>query len=93
MITRQRPAIYLGDGDQLMQDEVPDRIVLVPDAYPSKTPDRHPRIRIMWGQHLLDDIVEGRYRSLVCAVNSHDNSHGIISQVAAFFFVVITADL
>jgi hypothetical protein len=83
MLARTRPAIYQGDGDQLMQDDVPDRIVLVPDAYPGKTPDRSPRIRIMWGQHLLDDLVGGRYRSLICAVNTRDNSHGIIAQVAA----------
>jgi len=84
MLTRQRPAVYKGDGDQFMQEHVADRIVLVPDAYPSKKPDGQRRIRIMWGQHLLDDLVEGRYRTLVCAVNSHDNSHGIISQLAAF---------
>jgi hypothetical protein len=84
MSTKTRPAIYRGEGDQLMQEDVSDRIVLVPDAYPSKTPDRTRRIRIMWGQHLLDDLVQGRYRSLVCAVNTRDNSHGIISQLAAF---------
>lgn len=84
MLTRPRPVIYQGDGDQLMQEDVPDRIILVPDAYPSKTPDRQPRLRIMWGQHLLDDLVDGRYRSLVCAVNTRDNSHGIIAQLAAF---------
>lgn len=79
-----RPAIYQGAGDQLMQEDVHDRIILVPDAYPSKTPDRDQHIRIMWGQHLLDDLMACRYRSLVCAVNSRDNSHGIIAQVAAF---------
>jgi hypothetical protein len=84
VLTKSRPAIYEGAGDQLMQEDVPDRIVLVPDAYPSKTPDRKPRLRIMWGQHLLDDLVDSRYRSLVCAVNPSDNSHGIISQLAAF---------
>jgi hypothetical protein len=67
-----------------MQEDVADRIVIVPDAYPSKTPDRTRRIRIMWGQHLLDDLVQGRYRTLVCAVNTRDNSSGIISQLAAF---------
>ncbi|MGN6370833.1 MAG: hypothetical protein ACTHN5_21475 [Phycisphaerae bacterium] len=84
MLTQSRPAIYQGAGDQLMQEDVADRIILVPDAYPSKTPDACQHIRIMWGQHLLDDLMAGRYRSLICAVNSHDNSHGIISQVAAF---------
>jgi len=84
MLTRVRPSIYEGPGDQFMQEDVADRIVLVPDAYPSKTPDRNSRIRIMWGQHLLDDLIDGRYRSLICAVNSHDNSRGIISQLASF---------
>jgi len=82
---RARPAIYDGSGDQLMQEDVVDRIVLVPDASPGRQaelPVPQPRIRIMWGQHLLDDLMAGRYRSLICAVNTHDNSHGIISQVA-----------
>jgi hypothetical protein len=37
----------------------------------------------MWGQHLLEDLLGGRYRSVVCAVNAQDNSHGIIAQLAA----------
>src|SRR5437764_4121879 len=81
-----RPRIYDGDGDLLMQDEprgAAAQIMLTPDALPSKTPDRTPRIRIMWGQHLLEDVLAGRYRSLVCAVNPHDNSRGIIAQLAA----------
>jgi hypothetical protein len=36
----------------------------------------------MWGQHLLEDLLAGRYRSLVCAVNDTDNSRGIITQLA-----------
>jgi hypothetical protein len=84
MLTHARPAVYQGTGDQLMQEEVADRIILVPDGSPSKTPDADQHIRIMWGHHLLNDLLAGRYRSLICAVNSRDNSHGIISQVAAF---------
>lgn len=81
-----RPRIYDRDGDLLMQESTGDaeRLILVPDAEPSKIPDATPRIRIMWGQHLLDDLVAGRYRSFVCAVNAQDNSRGIISQLAAF---------
>jgi hypothetical protein len=78
--------MYEGDGDSLMQVEAPEqgkRIILVPDALPSKVPDGQPRIRIMWGQHLLEDVLAGRYRTLVCAVNAKDNSHGIIAQLAA----------
>lgn len=80
------PRIYDRDGDHLMQEtaDSTERIILVPDAFPSKQPDRTPRMRIMWGQHLLDDLVAGRYRSLICAVNATDNSRGIISQLASF---------
>ena len=82
----QKPRVYDGDGDLLMQDERREqttRITLTPDALPSKAPDRAPRLRILWGQHLLEDVLAGRYRSLVCAVNPHDNSRGIIAQLAA----------
>lgn len=81
-----QPTIYNGDGDILMLKEHQDfneRITLVPDALPSKLPDAKPRLRIMWGQHLLEDLLVGRYRSVVCAVNAQDNSRGIISQLAA----------
>lgn len=80
-----KPAIYDGEGDRLMEEgrhQATDRIILLPDAQPSKKPDPKPRQRIMWGQHLLEDLLVGRYRSLVCAVNAHDNSHGIITQLA-----------
>ena len=81
------PHIYNGDGDALMQTESHemdgmDRLILIPDALPSKSPDPTPRTRIMWGQHLLEDLLAGRYRTLVCAVNSQDNSSGIIAQLA-----------
>ena len=73
--------IYDGPGDDLMgQADVGGRIVLLPDA-PAELRDSDPvqRIRIMWGQRLIDDLVAGRYRTLVCAVNSRDNSHGFIN--------------
>lgn len=75
--------IYDGDSDSLMTDQqLAERLVLLPDAPPSSHPDKAQKIRIMWGQHLLDDLLAGRYRSLVCAVNAQNNSHGIISQLA-----------
>lgn len=83
---KPQPKIYDGEGDTLMQKENQDeaeRIILVPDAPPSKVPDTKSKIRIMWGQHLLEDLLAGRYRSLVCAVNAQDNSRGIIAQLAA----------
>jgi len=64
-------------------DQSVDRIILVPDTLPSREPDPTRRCRIMWGQHLLEDLLAGRYRSLVCAVNAEDNSHGIITQLAS----------
>ncbi|MGH7179469.1 MAG: hypothetical protein ACREJC_18985, partial [Tepidisphaeraceae bacterium] len=79
------PQIYEGDGDALMMrehEELADRILLMPDALPSKTPDKTRRLRILWGQHLVEDLLSGRYRTLVCAVNAEDNSRGIIAQLA-----------
>jgi hypothetical protein len=75
--------VYDGDGDRLMADQqFTERLILLPDAQPSARPDAAPHLRIMWGQHLLDDLLAGRYRSLVCAVNAEDNTHGIITQLA-----------
>ncbi|MCS7032903.1 MAG: hypothetical protein NZ561_02785 [Phycisphaerae bacterium] len=85
MAPPKHPKVYDGDGDQLMARElsdVADRVILVPGQAPSRQPDAKPRIRIMWGNHLLEDVQAGRYRSIVCAVNAHDNSRGIISQLA-----------
>ena len=80
---QQSASIYDGEGDKLMHDiQQHEHVTLVPDAPPSKQPDSTDRIRLMWGQHMLEDVVAGRYRSLVCAVNAVDNSHGIISQLA-----------
>ena len=81
----QNKRIYDGEGDQLMVDahlEAIDRVILWADARPSKVPDPTPRIRIQWGQHLLEDLLAGRYRTLVCGVNATDNSGGIINQLA-----------
>jgi hypothetical protein len=79
------PKVYDGDGDQFMARDLndqADRVILVPGQPPSRTPDDAPRLRIMWGQPLLEDVLAGRYRSVVCAVNGQDNSRGIISQLA-----------
>jgi hypothetical protein len=76
--------IYDGGGDDLMERLEPaDRIILLPDSVTSqRDPDPVQRIRIMWGQRLIDDLIAGRYRTLVCAVNAHDNSHGFINLLA-----------
>lgn len=75
--------IYDGGADDLMSSGgMQDRIVLIPEGKPLKTPDADTRIRLMWGQYLLDDLMAGRYRTLVCAVNCEDNARGIIGQIA-----------
>jgi hypothetical protein len=76
--------VYEGPGDDLMEQvDVGNRIILLPDMPPAQRgPDQCPRIRIMWGQRLIDDLLAGRYRTLVCAVNAKDNSHGFINLLA-----------
>ena len=75
--------IYDGDADAIMSGlESLDHITLLPDAVNLKAPPKEHAIRIMWGQHMLEDLTQDRYRTLVCAVNSEDNTRGIISQLA-----------
>ena len=76
--------IYEGPGDDLAtQLDTGQHIVLLPDtSLTQREPDAPERIRIMWGQRLIDDLIGGRYRALICAVNAVDNSHGIINSLA-----------
>jgi len=76
------PALYDGEVDRLMTSTQADRIVMLPEAMDMRQADTSPRIRIMWGQYMLQDLLSGRYRSLVCAVNPLDNSRGIITELA-----------
>ncbi|MDA0802861.1 MAG: hypothetical protein O2819_03790 [Planctomycetota bacterium] len=73
--------IYKEDGDQLM--EVPSgatHLKLIPAGNPREVrTDRG--VRIMWGQHLLTDIVHGHYRTLICGVNDTNNEHGILGEI------------
>lgn len=72
--------LYDGEGDQLMAVSVRgDHVTLLPEA--PTTIDKHGRIRVMWGQQMLPDLLAGRYRAVVCGVNAEDNSHGIIAQL------------
>jgi hypothetical protein len=84
MNARLESHIYEGSGDDLAgQMDMANGLTLLPDAVPTeKDPDSKERIRIMWGQRLIDDLMAGRYRGLVCAVNATDNSHGFISLLA-----------
>ncbi len=73
--------IYEGDGDRLV--EVPaqgPKVTLLPSGDP-RTADAKRQIRVMWGQHLLDDLIAGRYRTVVCGVNDTDNTHGILGEI------------
>lgn len=73
--------LYEGDGDRLV--EVPSggpKVTILPSGDP-RTANASRRIRIMWGHHLLDDVVEGHYRTLICGVNDADNSHGILGEI------------
>ena len=73
--------IYQDDGDRLMQVSRGMKGITVVPHGDVRVATREPRIRIQWGQHMLDDIVRGRYRTLVCGVNDRDNSHGILGEV------------
>ncbi len=44
-------------------------------------PAGRPRIRVLWGQRLLDDLAEGRYRTVICGVNDADNSQGVLGDI------------
>jgi hypothetical protein len=76
------PRLYDGEGDLLMQaDHLPDRLILLPHGDPRKASVDRDRIRIQWGQHLLADLLGGRYRTVVCGVNTDDNSSGMVAQL------------
>lgn len=78
-----RPRIYDGDGDSLMvEHQLQGRLVMVPDPHGPQGASDVPHVRILWGQHMVEDVLAGRYRSLVCAVNAEDNGRGVIAQLA-----------
>jgi len=72
--------LYEDDADNLLRPEsFPDRVSLLPSDPAPVSPNA--RLRLMWGQHMLRDVLDGRYRAVVCGVNTEDNSHGIIAQL------------
>lgn len=74
--------LYDDEGDLLLQaDARSDRVILLPAGDPRHASKDRDRIRIQWGQHILADLVAGRYRTAVCAVNDLDNSHGIVGEL------------
>ena len=82
--TRHESELWLYDdeGDLLLEaDKRADRVILLPSGDPRQASRDPDRIRIQWGQHLLADLVAGRYRTAVCAVNDADNTHGIVGEL------------
>lgn len=85
--TTAKPAgiqLYEGETDSLMSAELaPDRLTLLPGEATASAGamSATQRIRILWGQDLLRDVLDGRYRSIVVGVNDTDNARGIIAQI------------
>jgi hypothetical protein len=74
--------IYDGEGDALfVESGLAEKMVLAPEGRAINVADPTPRLRLMWGQYLLDDLIAGRYRSLVCAANTVDNSRDLLGQL------------
>jgi hypothetical protein len=72
--------LYDGEAESLLKSDLfPDRVTLLPGE--GGTVSARERIRIMWGQDMLRDLIDGRYRTVVCGVNDEDNSHGIIAHL------------
>ncbi|HJN79638.1 MAG TPA: hypothetical protein QF455_02080, partial [Phycisphaerales bacterium] len=66
----QRPRLYAGDGDRLMEaDRRSDRIIILPAGDPRDANIGGGDIRIQWGQSLLRDVLSGRYRTVICGIN------------------------
>lgn len=80
---RAAPRLYEGDGDALMSASGAagraEHVTLLPEA--PATVDKAGRVRILWGQQMLPDLLAGRFRAVICGVNSEDNSHGIVAQL------------
>jgi hypothetical protein len=71
--------LYDDEADRLLSsDQFPDKVTMLPGAPGQRTGER---IRILWGQDLLRDLLDGRYRTVICGVNDRDNSHGLVAQV------------
>jgi hypothetical protein len=78
--TAESMRLYDGEAENLLSSEMaPDRVSLLPGAGGKIAPGE--RMRILWGQDMLRDVLDGRYRAVVCGVNDADNSHGIIAQL------------
>lgn len=78
--TVREARLYDDEADGLLSSEqFPDRVSLLPGAGGKLAPGQ--RLRVQWGQDLLRDLLDGRYRTVICGVNDADNSHGIVAQL------------
>ncbi|MBA4039771.1 MAG: hypothetical protein C0468_05555, partial [Planctomyces sp.] len=81
--------LYDGETDALVSAELsPLRVSLLPAEGQAAREQggggglgAEQRIRIMWGQDLLRDVLDGRYRAIVCGVNDTDNTRGVVAQI------------
>ena len=71
--------LYDGDADARMSRDHAERVTLLPGD--SSGFSAGERLRILWGQDMLRDMLDGRYRTVICGVNESDNSHGIVAQL------------
>lgn len=72
--------IYEGGAEALMaREQFPDKVTLLPGEAGRIEPGR--RVRVLWGQDMLRDALDGRYRAIVCGVNDQNNDHGIVAQL------------
>jgi hypothetical protein len=73
--------VYDDDGDLLMDaSKVGSKVVVVPSGDP-RAAAATDRLRILWGQHLLSDLLDGRYRTVVCGINDEDNTRGVLGEL------------
>lgn len=80
MPTTTPAKLYDDDAEALLShSEGMQRVTLLPSERPRLEPGH--RLRVIWGQDMLLDVLDGRYRAVICAVNDEDNTHGIISQI------------
>ncbi len=80
--TPTEPRIYDGDIDNLLDaNAAVEKVTLLPGSSGKVAPAQ--RIRVLWGQDMLRDVLDGRYRAVICGVNDRDNARGIISQLVS----------
>lgn len=79
-MSNEHAKLYEGGAESLMSSENwPERVSMLPASGGKIEPGR--RVRVLWGQDMLRDVLDGRYRAVICGVNDEDNSHGIVAQL------------